>query len=160
MNARIAATDRRKPAVLTDFDDTAAAQNVAELLLHEFGHPSWTDVRERFRAGELSLKDYQEATFLRMQANKDAMQSYVRAHANFRPHFAELSAFCRAHSIPMCIISQGLDFYIQALLGRIAGRRRCRCTPWRPISTNRDGFAATGTISRIRTPRTWATARP
>lgn len=116
MNARNAATDRRKPAVLTDFDDTAAAQNVAELLLHQFGHPSWTDVRERFRAGELSLKDYQEATFLRMQADKDAMQSYVRAHANFRPQFTELSAFCRAHSIPMCIISQGLDFYIQALL--------------------------------------------
>lgn len=104
------------PAVLTDFDDTAAAQNVAELLLHEFGHPSWTEVRERFRAGELTLKDYQEATFLRMQADKDAMQSYVRTHANFRPHFAELSAFCRARSIPMCIISQGLDFYIQALL--------------------------------------------
>ena len=116
MNARTAATDRRQPAVLTDFDDTAAAQNVAELLLHEFGHPSWTEVRERFRAGELSLKDYQEATFLRMQADKDAMQSYVRAHAHFRPHFNELSAFCRAHSIPMCIISQGLDFYIQALL--------------------------------------------
>jgi len=104
------------PAVLTDFDDTAAAQNVAELLLHKFGHPTWTEVRERFRAGELSLKDYQEATFLQMQADKNAMQSYVRAHANLRPHFTELSAFCRANSIPMCIISQGLDFYIQALL--------------------------------------------
>ena len=116
MNARPLGLNRRLPAVLTDFDDTAAAQNVAELLLHEFGHPTWTDVRERFRAGELSLKDYQEETFLRMRADKDAMQSYVRANANFRPHFAELSAFCRAHSIPMCIISQGLDFYIQALL--------------------------------------------
>ncbi len=104
------------PAVLTDFDDTAADQNVAEMLLHEFGHPSWTDVRERFRAGELSLKDYQEATFRQMQADKDAMQAYVRANANFRPHFTELSAFCQDRSIPMCIISQGLDFYIQALL--------------------------------------------
>ena len=104
------------PAVLTDFDDTAAAQNVAELLLHEFAHPSWTEVRERFRAGELTLKDYQEEAFLLVQADKDSMQSYVRAHANFRPHFAELSAFCQANFIPMCIISQGLDFYIQALL--------------------------------------------
>ena len=116
VNAKPTGTDRRIPAVLTDFDDTAAAQNVAELLLHQFGHPTWTKVRERFRAGELSLKDYQEAAFLRMQADKDAMQSYVRAHANFRPHFAELSEFCQVHSIPMCIISQGLDFYIQALL--------------------------------------------
>ncbi|MCY4556683.1 MAG: MtnX-like HAD-IB family phosphatase [Chloroflexi bacterium] len=117
VNAKPTGTDRRIPAVLTDFDDTAAAQNVAELLLQEFGHPTWTEVRERFRAGELSLKDYQEAAFLRMQADKDAMQSYVRTHANFRPHFAELSAFCQDNSIPMCIISQGLDFYIQALLG-------------------------------------------
>ena len=116
VNARTPGSDRRIPAVLTDFDDTAAAQNVAELLLHEFGHPTWTDVRERFRAGELSLKDYQEETFLQMQADKNAMQSYVRANADFRPHFKELSAFCQANSIPMCIISQGLDFYIQALL--------------------------------------------
>ncbi len=116
VNARAPGLDRRLPAVLTDFDDTAAAQNVAELLLHEFGHPTWTDVRERFRAGELSLKDYQEATFLRMRAGKNAMQSYVRANANFRPHFTELSEYCQANSIPMCIISQGLDFYIQALL--------------------------------------------
>ena len=104
------------PAVLTDFDDTAAAQNVAEMLLHEFGHPTWTDVRERFRQGELSLKDYQEETFLRMRADKDAMQSYVRANANFRPHFGELSAFCQERAIPMCIVSQGLDFYVRALL--------------------------------------------
>ncbi len=104
------------PAVLTDFDDTAAAQNVAELLLHQFGHPSWTEVRERFRAGELSLKDYQEITFRQMRAGKDAMQAYVREHAGFRPHFGELAQFCREKGIPMCIVSQGLDFYVQALL--------------------------------------------
>ena len=109
-------TRRRPPAVLTDFDDTAAVQNVAELLLRRFGHPSWTDVRQRFRDGELSLKDYQEITFRQMQANKAAMQAYVREQACFRAHFGELSQFCRDKSIPMCIVSQGLDFYIQALL--------------------------------------------
>jgi len=108
--------DRRGPAVLTDFDDTAAAQNVAELLLHRFGHPTWTDVRERFRQGELSLKDYQEITFRRMRGDKAAMQAYVRENACFRDHFGELAAFCANHSIPMCIVSQGLDFYVQALL--------------------------------------------
>ena len=108
--------DRRLPAVLTDFDDTAAAQNVAELLLHRFGHPTWTDVRERFRQGELSLKEYQEITFREMTAGKEAMQTYVRENACFRDHFGELALFCADHSIPMCIVSQGLDFYVQALL--------------------------------------------
>ena len=102
--------------MLTDFDDTAAAQNVAELLLYRFGHPSWTDVRQRFRDGVLSLKDYQEITFRRMQADRAAMQAYVREQACFRDHFGELAAFCADRSIPMCIVSQGLDFYIQALL--------------------------------------------
>lgn len=108
--------NRPLPAVLTDFDDTAAAQNVAELLLHQFGHPSWTEVRGRFRAGDLSLKDYQEITFRQMRAGKEAMQAYVREQACFRPYFVELSQFCRENGIPMCIVSQGLDFYIQALL--------------------------------------------
>ena len=143
VNARTAGTDRRIPAILTDFDDTAAAQNVAELLLHEFGHPTWTEVRERFRAGELSLKDYQEETFLRMQADKDAMQSYVRTHANFRPHFAELSAFCQTRSIPMCIISQGLDFYIQALLDECG-------QPEMPVYAVATEFNREGRVSRYR----------
>lgn len=102
--------------MLTDFDDTAAAQNVAELLLHQFGHPSWMNVRQRFRHGELSLKDYQEITFRQMRADKATMQDYVRANASFRAHFGELSQFCQDNGIPMCIVSQGLDFYIQALL--------------------------------------------
>ena len=73
-------------------------------------------MRERFRQGELSLKDYQEITFRDMQADKGAMQAYVRENACFRDHFGELAAFCADRSIPMCIVSQGLDFYIQALL--------------------------------------------
>lgn len=116
MSANRSPASRRPPAVLTDFDDTAAVQNVAELLLRQFGRPSWTQVRERFRAGELSLKDYQEITFLEMPADKATMQAYVRANACFRPRFAELWQFCRDNSAPMCIVSQGLDFYIQALL--------------------------------------------
>ena len=54
---------RPSPAVLSDFDDTAAEQNVAELLLERFGHDSWRDVRNSFREGQLTLKEYQEITF-------------------------------------------------------------------------------------------------
>lgn len=143
MSASLDGAGRRIPAVLTDFDDTAAAQNVAEMLLNEFGHPSWTDVRERFRAGELSLKDYQEETFLQMTADKDAMQSYVRANASFRPHFAELSQFCKEKAIPMCIVSQGLDFYIQALLDGIG-------QPETPVYAVATEFDAQGRVAGYR----------
>ena len=109
-------SDNRRPAVLVDFDDTAAAQNVAEMLLSRFGHPTWQDVRERFRASELTLNEYQEITFRNIQADLPTMQGYVKDHASLRPYFKELWNYCQAQDIPMAIVSQGLDFYIQALL--------------------------------------------
>ena len=112
------ARDRVVPAVLTDFDDTAAAQNVAELLLNRFGDPGWTSVRQQFRDGELDLKEYQEITFRNIQADRPTMRSYVREHASLRPYFRELWGLCKSNGFPMAVVSQGLDFYISALLER------------------------------------------
>jgi len=103
-------------AVLTDFDDTAAFQNVAELLLNKFGDPSWMDIRGRFRSGELTLKEYQEITFRNILADRSQMSDYVKQHASFRPYFGEVWQHCNKYNYPMAIVSQGLDFYIEALL--------------------------------------------
>jgi len=106
-----------RPAVLTDFDDTAAEQNVAELLLLEFGdQPNWQSARSRFRTGELTLKDYQEIAFRHIQADRNTMQSYVKKQANLRPHFGEMVSYCQDRDIPVAVVSAGLDFYIEALL--------------------------------------------
>ena len=109
-------TDSRPPAVLVDFDDTAADQNVAELLLNRFGDGTWQDVRARLRAKELTLNEYQEITFRNIQADLPTMQSYVKQNAQLRPFFGDLWTYCRSHDIPMAIVSHGLDFYIEALL--------------------------------------------
>ena len=108
----------RTPALLTDFDDTAAVQNVAELLLNRFGSSTWTDVRQEFRDGKLTLKEYQEITFRDIRGDRPAMQHYVREHATLRPWFTEIHQYCRERGIPLAVVSQGLDFYISALLER------------------------------------------
>ena len=112
------ANGKLPPAFLTDFDDTAAMQNVAELLLNRFGDPTWTEVRQQFRNGRMTLKEYQEITFRNIRADRPSMQHYVREHAILRPYFPELYQFCRSRNIPMAVVSQGLDFYISALLER------------------------------------------
>ncbi len=112
------ASGKLSPAFLTDFDDTAAAQNVAEMLLNRFGDPTWTEVRQQFRNGEMSLKEYQEIAFRNIRADRSAMQHYVREYASLRPYFTELHFFCRSNGIPFAVVSQGLDFYISALLER------------------------------------------
>ena len=104
------------PAVLTDFDDTAAYQNVAEMLLEQFGGPTWRDIRQQFRDGRLTFRDYQEMTFRTVQAGRSAMQAYVKENARLRPRFGELWQHCQERRIPMAVVSVGLDFYIEALL--------------------------------------------
>ena len=127
-----------RPAVLTDFDDTAAEQNVAELLLQEFGDPTWQDVRTRFRAGEITLKEYQEITFRNILADKETMQNFAKAQANLRPHFGEMLSHCQQRDIPVAVVSQGLDFYIEAVLEK-AGFAQL---PVHSVSTtfNQDGI--------------------
>jgi 2,3-diketo-5-methylthio-1-phosphopentane phosphatase len=112
------ANGKLPPAFLTDFDDTAAVQNVAELLLNRFGDATWTEVRQQFRNGEMNLKEYQEITFRNIRADRSAMQHYVREYATLRPYFNDLHCFCRRNNIPLAVVSQGLDFYISALLER------------------------------------------
>ncbi len=104
------------PAVLVDFDDTSAEQNVAELLLNHFGGPTWKDTREQLLSRELTLKEYQEIVFRDIRADRAAMQAYVKQNATLRPFFGELWSYCRSHGFPMAIVSLGLDFYIEALL--------------------------------------------
>ena len=109
-------SDSRPPAVLLDFDDTAADRNVAELLLKRFGDATWQDVRARLRAKEITLNEYQEITFRNIQADRATMQDYVKQNAELRPFFGDLWLYCCSQDIPMAIVSHGLDFYIEALL--------------------------------------------
>jgi len=105
-------------AVLSDFDDTAAIENVAELLMERFGGSEWRGLREQFHSGRFTLREYQEAAFSIAQASRDKMTALVQEKATLRPHFKELHAYCRQHDIPLAIVSNGLDFYVDALLQR------------------------------------------
>ena len=53
-----------------------------------------------------------------MRTDPATMQDYVKEKANLRPYFGELRRYCQAQEIPMVIVRQGLDFYIQALLDK------------------------------------------
>jgi len=109
--------------VLCDFDDTAADQNVATLLMNQFtpldrsgAKLDWQKMHRQFLAKELTLKHYQEVAFSGLHLNRAEQAEYVRQQANLRVGFKELAAFCLEHNIHLAINSYGLDFYVEALL--------------------------------------------
>lgn len=107
------------PAVICDFDDTTAVENVAQLLLEHFSEDeTWRELQRQAREKTISLREYQERAFGNTSAPRGAMQAVVKEKANLRPYFKELWEYCQARNVPLAIVSVGLDFYIDALLER------------------------------------------
>ena len=102
--------------VLCDFDDTAAAQNVAVLLIDKFLPPEGQEIREQIRRREITLKEYQERTFSLMRQDRETYKQYVREHATLREGFVDMVRYCRDHDIELAIVTLGLDFYVEAAL--------------------------------------------
>jgi 2,3-diketo-5-methylthio-1-phosphopentane phosphatase len=109
----------KPPAVLCDFDDTTAEENVASLLLSRFSdNGTWERLRQAHRERQIGLKEYQERAFRTVTAGRDAMQAHVKEKATLRPYFKDLWGYCRSRSVPLAIVTVGLDFYVEALLER------------------------------------------
>lgn len=109
--------------ILTDFDDTAAVQNVGTMLLDRFqpdvsapGVVPWRTILQRYADGEISLAEYQEIAFRQMTASVSEQTAHVRANARLRPGFAELAEWCAGAGVAFAVVSHGLDYYVEALL--------------------------------------------
>ena len=109
---------KTKPAVVCDFDDTTVLENVAEMLLVEFGGDGWRDYQRQNSMHLISLKEYQERAFSTVKVGREAMKALVKKKATLRPHFKALYQYCRENDVPLAIASMGLDFYVEALLER------------------------------------------
>ncbi|MBI4200129.1 MAG: MtnX-like HAD-IB family phosphatase [Chloroflexi bacterium] len=133
-------------AILCDFDDTVAVENVAHLLLGRFGDSQWQSLLQQFRDGTIRPKDYFERCFLGVRASRASMQAYVREHAHLRPGFRELARYCQGQEIELAIVTHGLDFYVEALLEREG-------LGWLPAFTVGSRFTSNGIESDFRYTR-------
>ena len=107
-------------AILVDFDDTAAAQNAAEAMLDRFADGEWTGLRERFRQGALTLREYQECAFNSVRATLGEMEATAADLVALRPGLAGLKSFCDAHGFHLAIVTNSLDFYVRGILSETA----------------------------------------
>ena len=109
----------KPPAVLCDFDDTTAEENVASILLSHFSdNGTWEQLRQKHRERQIGLKEYQEQAFRTVRASRETMQALVKEKATLRPYFKDLWSYCRSRGVPLAIVTVGLDFYVDALLER------------------------------------------
>ena len=105
-----------KTLVQCDFDGTITEEDMGYLLLNSFARGDWRRLLAEYRQGRMSVGYFNTRAFATVKADKQTLIKFVRSKVKIRAGFHELLAYCRRKGFRFVIVSNGLVFYIEAIL--------------------------------------------
>lgn len=103
-------------ALLSDFDGTIVVPDTAKFVLSKFARGDWKIPDAQFAKGEITLEKCMQIQLSMVQASKSLIIHELERVTVFRPNFRRLAEYCRRHSVPLIVVSAGLDFVIKHFL--------------------------------------------
>ncbi len=105
-----------KTLVQCDFDGTITEEDMGFLLRDSFASEDGRRLLTEYREGRMSVGYFNTKAFATVEADKQTLLRFVRSKAKIRAGFHELLACCRRKGFRFVIVSNGLVFYIEAIL--------------------------------------------
>ena len=105
-----------KTLVQCDFDGTVSEEDVSFVLLDTFANGNWRELLEEYKQGRISVGDFNTRAFAMVKADRQSLLKVAEGSARTRAGLGELLACCRRKGFRFVIVSNGLDFYIKAIL--------------------------------------------
>ena len=115
-----------KTLVQCDFDGTITEDDASFFLLDLFAQGDWRQVLREYKEHRISVGEFNSRAFAMVKADKAALIEAARGiipscgtpvrGVKIRPGFQELVAYCSARNFRLVIVSNGLSFYIEAIL--------------------------------------------
>jgi 2-hydroxy-3-keto-5-methylthiopentenyl-1-phosphate phosphatase len=99
-----------------DFDGTITPEDISFLILDAFGNKGWRQLFAEYQGGKISVGRFNRQAFATVKADKQTLLKFVKDKARVRPGLHELLAYCEKQGFHFVIVSNGLDFYIRAIL--------------------------------------------
>jgi 2-hydroxy-3-keto-5-methylthiopentenyl-1-phosphate phosphatase len=103
--------------VLCDFDGTIATEDVTDSILSRFAAPEWQAIEAEWKSGRIGSRACMERQVALIRATPAELDRHLES-VEIDPHFAGFVDLCRTHRIPVTVVSDGLDYAINALLAR------------------------------------------
>ena len=100
-----------------DFDGTLTEEDVSFLILERFAEGDWKSILRDYQEGKIPVGEFNYRAFSMVKTDRATLEKLVREQARLRPGVRELIDYCRSKDIAMTVVSNGLDFYIETLLG-------------------------------------------
>ena len=105
-----------KTLVQCDFDGTITEEDMGFLLLDSFANEDWRRLLTEYREDRMSVGRFNTKAFAMVKADRQTLLNFVRSKVKIRAGFHQLLAYCRRKGFRFVIVSNGLVFYIEAIL--------------------------------------------
>jgi 2-hydroxy-3-keto-5-methylthiopentenyl-1-phosphate phosphatase len=102
-----------------DFDGTIIENNLSVLIREYFAPVAWRAIETDYLEGRITVEESNRRQFSLIKEPKGKLQEFVRCHINVRKGFLEFTAKCEAEGNHLVVVSSGLDFYIETVLGEL-----------------------------------------
>ena len=105
-----------KNLVQCDFDGTITEEDISFLLLDAFAQGDWRRLLRKYQERKISVGEFNTRAFAMVKADKDRLLGALEGRVKVRAGFRELVDYCRQQGFRLVIVSNGVDFYINAIL--------------------------------------------
>jgi 2-hydroxy-3-keto-5-methylthiopentenyl-1-phosphate phosphatase len=105
-----------KTLVQCDFDGTVTEEDTSFFLLDAFAQGDWRRLLREYKEHKISVGEFNTKAFAMVKADKPTLLGTLKGKIKVRAGFHELVNYCRRRGFRLVIVSNGLDFYIEATL--------------------------------------------
>jgi 2-hydroxy-3-keto-5-methylthiopentenyl-1-phosphate phosphatase len=110
-----------KTVIQLDFDGTVTEEDVSFLLLDTYVGSKWREYLKEYTEGRIPVGTFNKKVFAMVKADRQTMTDFVLSsdHVKIRPGFKDYLDYCSQKDIKNVIVSNGLIFYIEAILKKL-----------------------------------------
>ncbi len=107
-----------KILILADFDGTISTVDLGNQIINKFATSGLGDIEKAYVKGKIGSRIAYERIAQRLKGSRAEMLDHILAIEKLDPYFLEFYSLSRDKDIDIKIVSDGLDFYIEAVLNK------------------------------------------
>ena len=109
-----------KTLIQCDFDGTITEEDASFFLLDTFAQGDWRRLLREYKEHKISVGEFNTRAFAMVKADEPTLLGALKDKIKVRAGFHELVDYCLGKNFRLVIVSNGLDFYIKAVLQELA----------------------------------------
>jgi len=106
----------KKTIIQCDFDGTITEEDASFYLLDSYAEGDWRSILQQYKEGRITVGEFNTRAFAMIKEDEATLLSKLDENVRIRPGFRELLDYSAYRGFRFVIVSNGLQFYIEAIL--------------------------------------------